>query len=55
MEDNWREVVTWASCVYLIIILGGQTIMAHRSRLIINKLDSIEKRDLRISEPSKII
>ena len=51
MEDNWREVVTWASCVYLIIILGGQTIMANRSGLLINKLDFIEKRDLTISKP----
>ena len=43
MEDNWREVVTWATCAYLLIILGGQVIMA--DRFITNLFRSLESSD----------
>ena len=31
MEDNWQGVCTWASIVYLLLIFGGQSLMANRS------------------------
>ena len=31
MEDHWREVATWASSVYLLVIAGGQALMVDRS------------------------
>merc|ERR1719357_1722206 len=30
MEDNWQGVCTWASIVYLLLIFGGQSLMANR-------------------------
>jgi len=31
MEDNWVGVCTWASGIYLLLIFGGQSVMATRS------------------------
>ena len=30
MEENWQTVCSWASAVYLLIIFGGQHLMANR-------------------------
>lgn len=30
MEENWRSVCAWASGIYMLLIFGGQTYMAHR-------------------------
>ena len=32
-QDNWRTIITYASCLYMLFIFGGQQYMSGRPRM----------------------